>query len=65
MEYKCSGDAAPGAAPVSVEIVCNPNAYASAFAAKAMVTLAAGGVKVTAEGPLSALRQVRNARRVA
>ena len=57
MEYSCVTPASEGAPGCAVEIVCNPNAYASAFAAKAMVTLAAGGVRLTAEGALSALRQ--------
>jgi hypothetical protein len=62
MEFACTqpeADAAAGSGDVAVEIVCNPNAYASAFAAKAMVTLRARGVKMTAEGALSALRQAR------
>jgi hypothetical protein len=64
MEFACTqpeADAAAGSGDVAVEIVCNPNAYASAFAAKAMVTLRARGVKMTAEGALSALRQARRA----
>jgi hypothetical protein len=63
MEFKCTqadgADGVAGGGDVAVEIVCNPNAYASAFAAKAMVTLRARGVKLTAEGALSALRQAR------
>ena len=56
MEFKT--DAAAVGGDVALEVVCNPNAYASAFAAKAMVTLRApGGVRLTAEGALSALRQ--------
>jgi hypothetical protein len=58
MEFRSASEAgAGGAASPSVEIVCNPNAYPTAFAAKALVTLQAGGVSVTAEGGLSAVMQ--------
>ena len=54
MEFSAAGE---GAAAPSVEIVCNPNAYPTAFTAKALVTLTAGGVRVTAEGGLTAVVQ--------
>ena len=58
MEFRADSDAGAGGVPTpSVEIVCNPNAYPTAFAAKALVTLTAAGVSVTAEGGLSAVMQ--------
>ena len=58
MEFRAASEAsAGGVATPSVEIVCNPNAYPTAFAAKALVTLSGGGVCVTAEGGLSAVMQ--------
>lgn len=38
-------------------VVCNPNAYPTAFQAKALITFQSHGVQVTGEGGLSALRQ--------
>lgn len=38
------------------ELFCNPNAYANAFQAKVLVTIDDGKIKVTSEGPLSAVK---------
>ncbi|KAK9904865.1 hypothetical protein WJX75_004243 [Coccomyxa subellipsoidea] len=52
--YKGSGEQDPVA---QLELFCNPNAYSTAFDARVLVTLkAAGGVAVTTEGRLSALK---------
>ncbi|EIE18703.1 hypothetical protein COCSUDRAFT_60012 [Coccomyxa subellipsoidea C-169] len=52
--YKGAGEDDPVA---QLELFCNPNAYSTAFDARVLVTLkAAGGVAVTTEGRLSALK---------
>lgn len=51
----CAGDGEDELA--LLELVCNPNAYSTAFDAKVLVTLkTAGGVSVTTEGRLSAIK---------
>eukprot|EP00270_Netrium_digitus_P019041 TRINITY_DN738_c0_g1_i2.p1 TRINITY_DN738_c0_g1~~TRINITY_DN738_c0_g1_i2.p1 ORF type:complete len:224 (-),score=29.95 TRINITY_DN738_c0_g1_i2:263-871(-) len=55
MEFRHCGDGGSGS-EILLEVFCNPNAYANAFQAKALVTLKGGSVKFTGEGPLSALK---------
>eukprot|EP00898_Chlorokybus_atmophyticus_P003831 jgi/Chlat1/4449/Chrsp29S04400 len=54
MEYSFKGDLSNG--HVFLDIVCNPNAYANAFAAKVLITVRDDRIKITSEGALSALQ---------
>lgn len=56
MEYKFKGDAAARQVEY-LEVFCNPNAHATAFDAKVLITLrSADGLRVTTEGKLSAIK---------
>lgn len=55
MEVRFKGDAAAGGFDL-FEVFCNPNAHATAFEAKLLVTLKAGAIDVTTEGRLSAFK---------
>ena len=54
MEYQHSGD-------VFLEVFCNPNIWASPFAAKALVTLRDDRIRVTTEAELNRLYEDVNA----
>ncbi|GJP34025.1 hypothetical protein CLOM_g18506 [Closterium sp. NIES-68] len=54
MEYRHSGDVSNG--DVFIEVFCNPNAYANAFQAKALITVKDDRIRFTSEGALSALK---------
>ncbi|KAF6256594.1 hypothetical protein COO60DRAFT_1270532 [Scenedesmus sp. NREL 46B-D3] len=56
MEVSFSGPEA-GQGLELIELFCNPNAHATAFDAKLLVTVkAAGGLKIMSEGRLSAIK---------
>lgn len=56
MEVKFSGGQA-GEGIEMLEVFCNPNAHATAFDAKLLVTIKAqGGLKVLCEGRLSSVK---------
>ncbi|CAI6009592.1 unnamed protein product [Closterium sp. NIES-65] len=54
MEYRHAGDVSNG--DVFIEVFCNPNAYANAFQAKALITVKDDRMKFTSEGALSAIK---------
>ncbi|KAI8464191.1 MAG: hypothetical protein J3K34DRAFT_396805 [Monoraphidium minutum] len=57
LEVRFKGDSAtPGGGVDLFEVFCNPNAHATAFEAKCLVTLKAGDVSVSTEGRLSAFK---------
>ncbi|KAA6429857.1 MAG: hypothetical protein FRX49_00289 [Trebouxia sp. A1-2] len=58
MEYKYqNGDGHSNKGLEFFEVVCNPNAYATAFDAKVLITMRSSqGLKVTTEGRLSNLK---------
>lgn len=58
MEYKYkSSDGQDDQGLEYLEVVCNPNAYATAFDAKVLITMhSSQGLKVTTEGRLSNLK---------
>lgn len=56
MEVRFAGDAAGSGLEV-FEVFCNPNAHATAFDAKLLITIKAeGGLKIVCEGRLSAVK---------
>jgi len=58
MEYRLRGEEAASVGLQNLEVMCNPNAYATAFDAKVLITVSTtAGVKVTTEGRLSNLKQ--------
>ncbi|CAI5527037.1 unnamed protein product [Closterium sp. Naga37s-1] len=54
MEFRHAGDVSNG--DVFIEVFCNPNAYANAFQAKALITVKDDRMKFTSEGALSAIK---------
>ncbi|KIY95390.1 hypothetical protein MNEG_12573 [Monoraphidium neglectum] len=56
MEVRFKGDPAAAGGIDLLEVFCNPNAHATAFEAKLLVTIKAGDVSVTTEGRLSAFK---------
>lgn len=58
MEYRLSGEEAAAVGLRLLEVMCNPNAYTTAFDAKVLITVATtAGVKITTEGRVSSLKQ--------
>lgn len=54
MEFRVAGDFATGG--IFLEVFCNPNAYSSAFQARALITVKDDRVRFTSEGALSNLK---------
>lgn len=55
--FVCNAGDPDGVGVESLEVLCNPNAYTTAFDAKLLITLATSqGLKVTTEARLSAVK---------
>mmetsp|Transcript_41481 Transcript_41481/g.132517 ORF Transcript_41481/g.132517 Transcript_41481/m.132517 type:complete len:92 (-) Transcript_41481:78-353(-) len=56
MEYNFKGGVGGAEPPVSMEVVCNPNAFENAFQAKVLVSVKSEQINFTSECLLSALK---------